>query len=75
MRQNVDRGKEMYSPALLTLLQSRLEQCRLSLEKLQNGLATLPADLAPTHETLVSILRSTSAVNTRSKVGIIDHGI
>lgn len=68
MRQNVERGKEAYSPALLTLLESRLEQCQLSLEKLQNGLAMLAPDLAPTHETLVSILRSTSAVNTRSKV-------
>ncbi|RJE26309.1 hypothetical protein PHISCL_01378 [Aspergillus sclerotialis] len=67
MRQNVERGKEMYSPALLTLLQNRLEQCQLSLEKLQKGLAVLAPDLAPTHETLVSILRSTSAVNTRSK--------
>lgn len=71
MRQNVEHSKERYSPALLTLLQNRLEQCQLSLEKLQNGLAMLPPDLAPTHETLVSILRSTSAVNTRSKVRII----
>lgn len=68
MRQNVDRGKELYSPALLTLLENRLEQCQLSLEKLQKGLAALGPELAPTHETLVSILRSTSAVNTRSKV-------
>lgn len=74
MRQNVERGKEMYSPALLTLLQNRQEQCQLSLEKLQNGLAVLAPDLAPTHETLVSILRSTSAVNTRSKVRITCYG-
>lgn len=75
MRQNVERGKERYSPALLTLLQNRLEQCQLSLEKLQHGLSMLPPDLAPTHETLVSILRSTSAVNTRSKVRITCKGL
>ncbi|KAJ5647664.1 hypothetical protein N7490_004036 [Penicillium lividum] len=67
MRETLDRGRNTYSPALLTLLESRLEQCRGSLEKLQKGLAVLAPPLAQTHETLVSILRSTSAVNTRSK--------
>ena len=68
MQENVDRGRNTYSPALLTLLESRLEHCRHSLEKLQKGLASLAPGLVQTHETLVSILRSTSAVNTRSKV-------
>ncbi|KAJ6092998.1 hypothetical protein N7486_008287 [Penicillium sp. IBT 16267x] len=67
MRETLDRGRNTYSPALLTLLESRLEQCQISLEKLQKGLAVLAPPLAQTHETLVSILRSTSAVNTRSK--------
>lgn len=70
MRETLDRGRNTYSPALLTLLESRLEECQISLEKLQKGLATLAPGLAQTHETLVSILRSTSAVNTRSKVRI-----
>jgi hypothetical protein len=52
----------------LELLESRLEQCQISLSKLQKGLAALDPALVQTHETLVSILRSTSAVNTRSKV-------
>lgn len=68
MRETLDRGRNTYSPALLTLLESRMEQCQISLEKLQKGLAVLDPGLVPTHETLVSILRSTSAVNTRSKV-------
>lgn len=68
MRQTLERGRQMYSPALLTLLESRLEECEWMLEKLQQGLSALAPDLIPTHETLVSILRSTSAVNTRSKV-------
>ncbi|KAJ5947106.1 hypothetical protein N7466_000121 [Penicillium verhagenii] len=66
-RETLDRGRNTYSPALLTLLESRLEQCQMSLDKLQKGLAILAPPLAQTHETLVSILRSTSAVNTRSK--------
>ncbi|KAJ5487831.1 hypothetical protein N7530_002131 [Penicillium desertorum] len=66
-RETLERGRNTYSPALLTLLESRLQQCEQSLAKLQNGLAVLAAPLAQTHETLVSILRSTSAVNTRSK--------
>jgi len=67
-RETLERGRNTYSPALLELLESRLEQCQISLEKLQRGLSALDPGLAQTHETLVSILRSTSAVNTRSKV-------
>ena len=67
-RETLERGRNTYSPALLTLLESRLQQCEQSLAKLQKGLAVLAPPLAQTHETLVSILRSTSAVNTRSKV-------
>ncbi|OQE14507.1 hypothetical protein PENFLA_c037G02561 [Penicillium flavigenum] len=66
-RETLERGRNTYSPALLTLLESRLQQCEQSLAKLQKGLAVLAPPLAQTHETLVSILRSTSAVNTRSK--------
>ncbi|KGO76817.1 Uncharacterized protein family UPF0662 [Penicillium italicum] len=66
-RETLERGRNTYSPALLTLLESRLEQCEQSLAKLQKGLAVLAPPLAQTHETLVSILRSTSAVNTRTK--------
>ncbi|KAJ5774533.1 hypothetical protein N7457_009429 [Penicillium paradoxum] len=66
-RETLERGRNTYSPALLTLLESRLEHCEQLLVKLQEGLALLTPPLAQTHETLVSILRSTSAVNTRSK--------
>lgn len=69
MRQTVERGRQTYSPHLLTLLESRLEQCQSLLDKLQEDLAKLDPKLAPAHETLVSILRSTSAANTRTQVG------
>ena len=68
MRETLDRGKEAHSPALLTLLESRLDKCQIKLEKLQSELTKLSPELASTHETLVSVLRSTAAVNTRSKV-------
>ncbi|KAL4956942.1 hypothetical protein BDW69DRAFT_191996 [Aspergillus filifer] len=67
MRETIERGKEAHSPALLTLLESRLDKCQIKLEKLQTALAKLSPELASTHETLVSVLRSTAAVNTRSK--------
>jgi uncharacterized coiled-coil DUF342 family protein len=67
MQEAIERGKDIHSPHLLTLLESRLQQCHISLDTLYRGLKPLSPELAPLHETLVSILRSTSAVNTRSK--------
>ncbi|KEY82363.1 hypothetical protein BA78_1132 [Aspergillus fumigatus] len=67
MKETVERGRDAYSPALMTLLESRLEQCQLKLNKLRSGLEAMNPELAPIHETLVSVLRSTAAANTRSK--------
>lgn len=67
MRETLERGRDTYSPHLLTLLESRLKQCQISLDNLHKGLEPLAPELVPVHETLVSILRSTSAANTRSK--------
>jgi hypothetical protein len=68
MRHTLERGKDDYSPHFLTFLTGRLEQCQISLNRLLKGLEGLAPELVPVHETLVSILRSTSAANTRSKV-------
>lgn len=68
MKETVERGRDAHSRALMTLLESRLEQCQLKLDKLRRGLEAMSPELAPTHETLVSVLRSTAAANTRSKV-------
>lgn len=68
MRETLERGKDTHSPHLLTLLESRLEECQLVFDRLRKGLEPLSPELVVYHETLVSILRSTSAVNTRSKV-------
>ena len=68
MQNTLQRGKETYSPHLLTLLDNRLNTCRNILAELQAALADLSPALAPVHERLVSILRSISAANTRAKV-------
>lgn len=67
MHETLERGHETYSPALLKLLEQRLKHCQISLDRLQKGLSAMAPELEQTHETLISILRSTSAVNTRSK--------
>lgn len=68
IRETLDRGKDTHSPHLLTLLGSRLEKCQMILDRLNKGLESFSPELVKLHETLVSILRSTSAANTRSKV-------
>ena len=70
MQDTVQRGKDDHSPHLLTLLSNRLGTCRNLLSELQAMLADLSPELTPTHEKLVSILRSIAAANTRSKVSL-----
>ncbi|CAF9931876.1 MAG: hypothetical protein HETSPECPRED_008206 [Heterodermia speciosa] len=67
MQETLQRGKETHSPHLLTLLANQLTTCRGILEQLRISLAGLSPELTPTHERLVSILRSISAANTRTK--------
>lgn len=68
-RQSIQRGKEAgcYDPHLLTLLEARLDVCDAVLAELKAILSHLTPDLAPTYEKLVSILRTLSSDNTRSK--------
>ena len=68
MRETLQRGKDSYSPHLLTLLENRLDTCHLILEELYRRLKDLSPELVPTHEKLVSILRSMAACNTRNTV-------
>lgn len=67
-RISVERGKETYSPHLITLLEARMDVCQELLGKLKHTLEKLSPELKPIYEKLVSILRSLSACNTRSKV-------
>lgn len=67
-RHSVERGKDSYSPHLLTLLEARIDVCENLLSSLDQVIAPLTPDLAPTWEKLVSILRSLSACSTKTEV-------
>ncbi|KAI7585939.1 hypothetical protein KC343_g19457, partial [Hortaea werneckii] len=66
-RGSIERGREAHSPHLLTLLEARMDVCQEKLQELQNSLSRLSPEVIDTYERLVSILRSLSACNTRSK--------
>ena len=72
MHRTLRNGEGKYSPHLIVLLDNRLETIRLQLSDLKATLADLSPELTPTHEKLVSILRSISAANTRAKVRIAE---
>ena len=65
---SVDRAEEAHSEALLTLLRARIDVCRTQLKELKDAISTMDADTMVTWDKLVSILRSLSACNCRSKV-------
>lgn len=69
LRENVKNAESSYSPKLITLLKNRIELCQASLSNLQNRLDHLGEGLTAIHEKLISILRSLSLANTRTKVG------
>jgi hypothetical protein len=71
MHDIVQQGKNNYSPQLVILIEARLEACRAQLSRLHECLSTLSPELAPIHEKLISILRSVSAANTRTKVWLL----
>ncbi|KAG0652120.1 hypothetical protein D0Z07_0985 [Hyphodiscus hymeniophilus] len=56
-----------YSPKLVTLLSSRLDVCQDLLDQLLGRLGRLTHELPGLHEKLISILRSISLANTRTK--------
>ncbi len=62
-------AKSPHSPYLVELLAHRVELCRASLQNLQKKLDRLGGPLPAVHEKLISILRSMSLTNTKSRVG------
>lgn len=68
LQSHLDKGREQYSPYLLTRIQIRIEICRELLKELHDFLKTLSPEMIPTWEKLVSLLRALAALNTRSKV-------
>jgi hypothetical protein len=70
IRDIVKNAGSTYSPKLLTLLSNRVDLCQTSLDNLKSRLGRLHGDLPKIHEKLISILRSLSAANTRTKVNL-----
>lgn len=66
-REIIARGKESQDPDILTLLEARVDVCDQTLGECQGMLSHLTPEMTPTYEKLVSILRSLSACNTKSK--------
>lgn len=67
-QQTIERGKNEHSEHLLTLLQARIDLCKVTLMELKAPLKNLDEKDMRTYEKLVSILRSLSACNARTKV-------
>jgi hypothetical protein len=66
-RRYVERGKDDYSPHLLTLLDARIKVCEETLATLRLNLSDLTPELTPKWDKLVSLLRSLAGCNARSK--------
>lgn len=67
-QQTIERGKNEHSEQLLTLLEARIDLCKVVLKELKAPLVNMNEKDMRTYEKLVSILRSLSACNARSKV-------
>ena len=68
LREIVRTADGSYSEKLITLLSNRIAICQTSLSNLQHRLDRLGGDLPRIHERLISILRSISLANTKTKV-------
>lgn len=64
----VKNAGSKHSPHLIELLSDRVDRCKTALSNLRRRLDRLGDTLPSVHEKLVSILRSMSLANTRSRV-------
>jgi len=67
LRKVVETAKPSYPQTLITLLSNRLDVCQALNNNLVSRLDRLTGDLPKLHEKLISILRSLSLANTKSK--------
>ncbi|KAF2117686.1 hypothetical protein BDV96DRAFT_570686 [Lophiotrema nucula] len=66
-RRYIERGQDSYSPHLLTLLDARIAVCEKTLAELELTLSHLTPELIPKYDKLVSVLRTLSGCNVRTK--------
>jgi hypothetical protein len=67
-RKCIENERDTADPNLVQRLDARISLCEQELEDLGRIFDRVPADLMPAYERLVSILRSLSACNLKSKV-------
>jgi signal transduction histidine kinase len=67
-REAIELQKESNDPQIVTLLKARMDICETTLAELRALLSHMPPDMEPTYDKLVSILRSLSACNVKTKV-------
>lgn len=67
--ESIVRGRDSHSTHLMKLLETRINLCRHTLKELQDAISKLDPGMMEVYIKLVSILRSLSACNTRSRVG------
>jgi DNA-directed RNA polymerase specialized sigma24 family protein len=70
LAQNVENAESRHEPYVVALISKRVERCLASLQSLRERLLVLEEPLPSIHEKLISILRSMSLANTRSRVRI-----
>jgi hypothetical protein len=73
LRKVVETTNSGYPPTLITLLSNRLDVCQGHVDNLVSRLDRLKGDLPKLHEKLISILRSLSLANTKSKVSFVGY--
>lgn len=65
-KQSVERGRAKHNEHVWLLLDARIHNCETTLAELKLILSQLSPQLTPTHEKLVSILRSMSGLSTKA---------
>ncbi|KAF2430644.1 hypothetical protein EJ08DRAFT_649444 [Tothia fuscella] len=66
-RDMIRKCQKNYDPSLLTLLEARIDVCEITLKELEESISHLTPEYAPLYAKLVSILRTLSNCNTRTK--------
>ncbi|KKA26956.1 hypothetical protein TD95_001050 [Thielaviopsis punctulata] len=67
LKQYIENSRDTHDPIILKLVLGRVARCKEMIKKLQSSIETLGANLPAIHERLISILRSISLANTRTK--------
>lgn len=73
-KQSIERGKDQHNHNLMIFLEARMNVCHNLLSEMLQALSKVDPKLMEYYIKLVSILRSLSACNTRSKVYVDSFG-